>query len=322
MLVRIVKDWHSLDIFRQTPGYSRMWEGIEFTESDEQECDLLVVLNASSKDLYVKIPPKARWLFSQEPPVEHHKWIISSFRHFDRIYAFWDKHYSHNIIHLQTALPWHINKSYDELLLLTKTEAILNKKKTLSWITSDQKKLSGHSLRMSFKDFLLQENLNFDLWGRGFTPIEDKFDGLYPYKYSIAIENYSCNDYWTEKIADCFLSWTMPIYYGAKNITKYFPEKSMILIDPNDKEKSLSIIKDAIANNLFEERINDIEEARDLILNKYQFFPFIVQLIKDSNIDFSNKEWCFIPKNNPPINLPFLIKKRLIRILNQSKKES
>ncbi|MDR2119062.1 MAG: hypothetical protein LBP25_05975 [Tannerellaceae bacterium] len=316
MLVRIVKDWHAPDLFRQTPGYSRMWEGIEFTESNNSQCDLLVVLNAPRKNLLLKVSPEARWLFSQESPIELYKWHIRSFRYFSRVYTFWDKRYSPDIIHSQTALPWHINKSYDELLHLTKTEAVSNKKKTLSWITSDAKDKDGHILRMSFKDFLLQENMNFDLWGRGFTPIDDKFDGLYPYKYSIAIENHSCNDYWTEKITDCFLSWTVPVYYGAKNITKYFPEKSMILIDPNDRKKSLSIIQDAIENNLFEEKVNYIEEARDLILNKYQFFPFVTQLIRDSNIDFSNKKWCLIPKNNCP--KPSL-SKRLSRMV-QSKK--
>ncbi|MDR2388333.1 MAG: hypothetical protein LBD89_00910, partial [Tannerellaceae bacterium] len=211
----------------------------------------------------------------------------------------------------QTALPWHVNKSYDELAALTQEEAIGNKQKTLSWITSDAKDLEGHLLRMAFKDFLLQENLNFDLWGRGFAPIDDKFDGLYPYKYSMAIENYSCNDYWTEKISDCFLAWTMPIYYGAKNIRNYFPEQSMILIDPNDPKQSLSIIKEAILGNGFEERIDYIAEARELILNKYQFFPMIAQWIRDSDIDFSKKKSYFIPRNTPPRNYRSLARKLL-----------
>jgi hypothetical protein len=326
MLVRIIKDWHTPDIFRQTPGHSHMWEGIEFTESNKHKCELLVVLNAPPQNLLVKVPSKARWLFSQESPIELYKWHTLSFKYFSRIYTFWDQRYSTNIIHAQTALPWHINKSYDELINLTKTDAILNKKKALSWITSNAKDKEGHLLRMSFKDFLLQENMNFDLWGRGFTPIDDKFEGLYPYKYSIAIENYSCNDYWTEKIADCFLSWTVPIYYGAKNITKYFPEKSMILIDPNDKKKSLSIIKDAITNNLFEEKINYVKESRDLILNKYQFFPFVSQQIRNSGIDFSDKKWYFIPKNNPPkrsllkkILSSNIIPKEILPLLNKIK---
>jgi hypothetical protein len=303
MLIRIVKDWHTVNIFRQTPGCLPMWDGLEFTEKNKYNPDLLIVLNAPPKNLLIKVPsshPQAVWLFSQEPPIEFYEWHTQSFKYFGKICTFWDKRYSPNIIHTQTALSWHINKSYDELVCLTKNEAIMNKKKDLSWITSNAKEKEGHLLRMSFKDFLLQENVSFDLWGRGFMPIADKFDGLYPYKYSIAIENYSCNDYWTEKIADCFLSWTVPIYYGAKNITKYFPEKSMILIDPNDKEKSLSIIKDAIANNSFEDKIGYLEEARDLILNKYQFFPFVAQLIQDSDIDFSSKKWYFIPKNKPP----------------------
>ena len=30
----------------------------------------------------------------------------------------------------------------------------------------------------------------------------------------------------SEKIADCFLAWTMPIYYGCPRIAEYFPAES------------------------------------------------------------------------------------------------
>jgi hypothetical protein len=249
-----------------------------------------------------------------------YQWHTRSFRHFSRVYTFWDERYSPNIIHSQTALPWFVHKSYDELVALGKTEALRNKTKTLSWITSDAKEKEGHILRMAFKDFLLDEGFPFDLYGKGFTPIEDKFDGLWPYKYSIAIENYSCNDYWTEKISDCFLSWTMPIYYGAKSIRKYFPEKSMILIDPNDPQRSLAIIKEAIDGNLFEKNMDYIEEARNLVLNKYQLFPMIAGEIKASGIDFSHRKWCFIPRNIPPQRYLFRAKRLLGRIWNLPKK--
>jgi hypothetical protein len=109
----------------------------------------------------------------------------------------------------------------------------------------------------------------------------------------------------------------MPIYYGAKNITRYFPGESMILIDPNDPRRSLAIIKEAIDGNLFEKNMDYIEEARNLVLNKYQFFPFVTQLIRESGIDFSRKEPCFIPRNIPPRDYRSAAKKLCRRVWNR-----
>jgi Glycosyltransferase family 10 (fucosyltransferase). len=127
-------------------------------------------------------------------------------------------------------------------------------------------------------------------------PIEDKYDGIHPYKYSIAIENYQCNDYWTEKITDCFLSRTMPIYWGASNISKYFPEKSMIRIDPSDPGSALRKINDALDADLYSKNFDYIEEARELILEKYQFFPHMEYLLKKYPPE-SQKKFYFLPAN-------------------------
>jgi hypothetical protein len=144
----------------------------------------------------------------------------------------------------------------------------------------------------------VENKFKFDLFGRGFNPIHDKFDGIFPYKYSIAIENYSCNDYWTEKIADCYLSWTVPIYWGAKNILSYFPEKSIIQIDPNNQQNSLDRVKRAIDEDYFGANIDAIAEARDLILNKYQLFPHVCDLIKKYDVrNAGNLVGSFIPAN-------------------------
>jgi hypothetical protein len=44
---------------------------------------------------------------------------------------------------------------------------------------------------MKFLRKIQKNNLEFDLYGRGFCSIEDKWDGLAPYRYSLAIENFS-----------------------------------------------------------------------------------------------------------------------------------
>lgn len=291
MLVRIIKDWSFPDIFRQTPGNSKVWDGIFFTEDKVQEADLIVVLNATNSPLFIKC--KEAWLLSQESPIEFYAWHKRVFPYFDKVFSFWE---DPDILHDQTCLPWHINRTYDQLKQITKTD-LTEKRDELSWVTSNYTNKPGHLLRMKFLEFLRENNYPFDLYGKGFAPIDDKFDGIFPYKYSLAVENYSCNDYWTEKIADCFLSWTMPVYFGCKNILKYFPEGSMILIDPNDPQSALKTIRTAMEENRWERNIDAIAEARELILDKYQFFPSIAVKIRQHLIDTKPLRWHYIPQN-------------------------
>ena len=50
------------------------------------------------------------------------------------------------------------------------------------------------------------------VFGRGYDPIEFKIDGLKDYRFSVVIENCK-RDYWfTEKLIDCFVTGTIPIY--------------------------------------------------------------------------------------------------------------
>lgn len=298
MLVRVEKDWDFPDARQQSPAAACHWGGIDFTFEPVKECDLLVSLNPPNKEIKVKCPPGNKWLFTLESPIDQYKWHIDSFEYYDKIFTYWDDSVAENIIHNQTSLPWHIGKSYDQLVALTCEQSLPIKKDAVSWVTSNATHKEGHKLRMGFKDYLMGENFNFDLFGREFNPISDKFDGIFPYKYSIAIENYSCNDYWTEKIADCFLSWTLPIYWGAKNILSYFPERSIILIDPSDPKSALKKIRHAIESDYYHENLDALAEARDLVLNKYQLFPHIAGLIQQYGIQAdTNKRKIYIPKN-------------------------
>ena len=42
--------------------------------------------------------------------------------------------------------------------------------------------------------------------------------------FGIAIENFSHRGYFSEKILDCFLMKTIPVYWGCSNIHDYFFE--------------------------------------------------------------------------------------------------
>ena len=71
----------------------------------------------------------------------------------------------------------------------------------------------------------------------------------------------------------------MPIYFGCTNIDSYFPEESIIKIDINKPAEAIDIINEAINTDMWGKNIDAIEHSRSLVLEKYQFFPFVSSLI-------------------------------------------
>ncbi|MDM4764975.1 hypothetical protein [Pelomonas sp. SE-A7] len=59
-------------------------------------------------------------------------------------------------------------------------------------------------------------------------PFPDKA-GLFESMFSIIVENEYQDHYFTEKLIDCLRSYTVPIYFGAPNIARYFDPAGMLL---------------------------------------------------------------------------------------------
>ena len=98
-----------------------------------------------------------------------------------------------------------------------------------SLIASAKRKQEGHKLRHALIDALAGQKHSIEIMGRGFKPFEVKSDGLAPYRYSVVIENVREPSYFTEKLIDAFLCETIPIYWGAPDISRYFNTDGMIL---------------------------------------------------------------------------------------------
>ena len=94
-----------------------------------------------------------------------------------------------------------------------------SKTKSISLISSAKRDLAGHRLRLKIAE-LHKDKL--DLFGRAFTPLERKNQGLDAYRFSVAVENSRSNGYISEKVLDCFLTKTVPIYWGAGDIGQHF----------------------------------------------------------------------------------------------------
>jgi hypothetical protein len=274
MLVRIVKNWSAPDLMRQTPGGRGEWEGIRFTLDAVPECDYVVALNYPPAQFEVRVPPSNVWAIAQEPPDAYHRPIHRPGKVFTRVFTSDSSVRGARYEPSHPALPWHVDKTLDQLRSIDPPE----KTGALSWITSALGKLPGHRARLSFLQ-RLQGEVEFDLYGRGFNPIEDKWEGLAPYRYSIAVENHINPWYWSEKLFDCFLSWTLPIYSGCPRIEEYFPAEAMIRIDLSDP-LAIDRIKDVLAADPWPERVDAIDEARRRLLERYQLFPFLARQIR------------------------------------------
>ena len=111
---------------------------------------------------------------------------------------------------------------------------------------------------------------------------ESKYNGLKDYSYSLCFENSSYDNYFTEKITDCMLSWTIPIYFGCPNIDKYFPSESYYIVDINDVDNIDKVIE-IINKPITEKNIEALSKARDLILNKYNMWATIDEIITNKN---------------------------------------
>ena len=108
---------------------------------------------------------------------------------------------------------------------------IYNKSKLISMISSSKGSTDGQRLRLKF---ISDNRGRFNLFGRGFNEIKLKEEGLSDYMFSVAIENDKYDDYFTEKILDCFASGTIPIYYGTNNIGNYFNSNGIIDLNEFD----------------------------------------------------------------------------------------
>lgn len=275
-LVRIVKSWTSPDLLRQTPGGKGVWGHCTFTLDPVPRCDYLIALNHLPQPITVEMPRANLWCVVQEPPESCYRWIDKGLPLYGRMLTQDVSLQGPKVAQTHGSLPWHVGRTYDQL----KAGTTPGKTRDLSWITSSLALSAGHRRRLAFLARLQSAGVQFDLFGRGFQPVADKWDGLAPYRYSLAVENHSTPHYWTEKVIDCFLAGTMPIYFGAQNISDYFPAESFVWLDIDDPD-SPRRVQEIIRSDRAEKNRDALAEARRRVLEEHQFFPRLARLIAE-----------------------------------------
>jgi len=98
----------------------------------------------------------------------------------------------------------------------------------------------GYPLRMDVAQVCMGLEA-VDCYGKGIRPIDSKISGLEKYAFSIAMENIREDYYFSEKLIDCLLTDTVPIYWGCPGIVELFDERGMITFQTlEDLERILS----------------------------------------------------------------------------------
>ena len=96
---------------------------------------------------------------------------------------------------------------------------------------------------------LTTRNFDKDHCGAGIS--NQKILGLKDYMFSIVIENCKEDYYFTEKLVDCFLTGTIPIYYGCPSIHKFFNGNGILSFTTVDEcIQILNTLSDKIYNKL------------------------------------------------------------------------
>ncbi|HLW06429.1 MAG TPA: glycosyltransferase family 10, partial [Marinilabiliaceae bacterium] len=184
------------------------------------------------------------------------------------------------------------SKSYDDL----KSSPLPDKTKLISVITSNKAFTQGHQDRIDFvKKLKGYYGDKLDVFGRGINGFDDKWDVLAPYKYHIALENSSSKYYWTEKISDCYLTNTFPIYYGCINITDYFPENSVETINIYEFDKAIAIIDKVIGDDCYEKCKKELLQSKELVLEDYNMFIMIAKYCDTLNPELPKKQFTLKP---------------------------
>ena len=294
--LKVSSTFSRFPLLRQTPQGTGRWKDCQFhVHTPVEECDAWFIVDGLEQPEQTHCPANKVFFFASEPPdfkTYNQRWL----EQFPQV-ATYNPCLRHPGRHQSPlGIHWFVDKSYDELC----ASGFPPKTKLLSVICSTKTTTAGHRRRLRFVE-RLRELVPMDVFGRGFTPIKDKWEGLADYRYSLAIENSAYHDYWSEKIADCFLTGTVPLYYGCPNINAYFAPESLIPIDidPSRAEQTAEKIRSLISEADYQRRMPHLLAAKEQVLNEHNLFELLRQLDEKIKPEGGRKLVQFSPE--PPL---------------------
>ncbi len=268
---------------RQTPHNEGRWGNCRFVFNPlERRYDWLVVFDDVPYVLpgrveHLQCPKENTILVTSEPSsISYYgKAFANQFGYLITSHS--AKRLSHpNALRGQTGIYWLYGKDFDAIV---QQESIPKTKKLSAIISNKREGHTMHKKRFDFAALLEKEVPQFERFGRGFRFVEKKYEAIDPYEFHLVIENHIEEHMWSEKLADAFLGFSVPIYCGAPNIYDYFPKESLIQIDIDRPKEAIEIIKEVLNTpGEYERRFAAVKEARRRVIYEYNLIAMICKI--------------------------------------------
>jgi hypothetical protein len=207
-----------------------------------------------------------------------HDWAIQNKQYFSLILTWSDKVLNNcdNAAFFPFGCTWITQEQYSKPR---------TKKFEVSHLCGKLLKTYGHSLRhelLARKDEIKIPTNFYESYGDRYN-IEDARKGkefiFGDSMFGAVIENTSHSGYFTEKIMDCFLLKTVPIYWGCSNITEFFNKDGIIEFKSVDDFIRISNKLDADYYNSLEQAIEDNFQRA---LSYYDYEKRIIDTINET----------------------------------------
>ena len=264
---------------RLCPGGRLRWGNCDFLLNPPPGalCDYWIVF-AAARDRDEMVCGRENTLFIAGEPPSKKIYPRGYYAQFNRVVSAHAADPHPQVTPSALGLNWHVGLSrdddcyhigYDELAALV-PGAKANK---LSVVCSNLTTTEGQRSRLRFLD-AMKERLGDRLihHGRGFSPIADKMDAIYPYRFHLVLENCRSPHYWTEKLSDAYLGWAHPFYVGCPNLGDYFPSAGFTPLDMDNPDEAAWVISERMERPMDEAEIGRVKECRNMILNTYNPF--------------------------------------------------
>jgi len=273
---------------KQTPQSKGVWKDMSATV-DMSEADYFIVQDYTdiahtekSKTYYFAREPLGAGRVDDVDAVKKFSWVDGT----SYLYTKW--------VYPQDNIGG-VKMTYDSLV----SQEPVEKSASLVCVQSGKYFLEGHKKRVDFINKIIWNNTNkIDLCGSirqaisyggpGENYVVDKFEKLKDYRYCLAFDNGRRENYFGTQFTDALLSWTVPIYWGAPNISEFFPEDSYIVLDIGNP-RGFEDVLDTLTPEDYNRRLPSIKKARDLILNKYNIWPTIYEAITSGEVTWGKE---------------------------------
>jgi len=176
---------------------------------------------------------------------------------------------------LSSQRPFPCRYDFDALAALARGE----KTHALSAVVSMKTQLRKHRVRVEFTEALggrLGDRLI--RYGQGLKPIGDKADAILPYTHHLVVENNDEDNFFTEKLTDAYLGWSMPIFSGCQNIEGFFPAEALRRFDIYATDAVDRVVA-ALDAPVTPSQWAAIGQARVAVLERYNIFARLSDII-------------------------------------------